>query len=369
MVSDPLSPDLIGDIYEAAIDDEGWRGFARRLAGAAGAPTSAVWICDRGQVLDLTVTEDGSKTDLPYRQHFWKLDPWQGKMLQMPSDQVWLGSEVFPEHDLVRTEFYNDFARHFGLFRPMAVTMQLAPGVFATASLERPGSKKLFTERDRPTLARMVPHIKRALQLRLRHREHGPRSQTTAAALNTLALGIVVCNGVSQIIFANEAAEGLARGGAGIILNSRRSGLSAADRTEAVALAAAIRDAAGGGAGGTLRLTGRNGITQLFALVTPLPRSLNNYGPGHAMVSLRPARDRPVFTAAQLNALFALSPAQAEIALGIFNGKSPEQIGADRGVAISTLRTHLAEIFARTGTENQRDLIRLLGMIPTLRNR
>jgi hypothetical protein len=38
----------------------------------------------------------------------------------------------------------------------------------------------------------------------------------------------------------------------------------------------------------------------------------------------------------------------------------------ERGVKISTLRTRLAEIFVRTGTENQRDLVRLLGLLPPL---
>ena len=65
--------------------------------------------------------------------------------------------------------------------------------------------------------------------------------------------------------------------------------------------------------------------------------------------------------------LFSLSRTQAAIALSIFGGKSPDEIAAERGVTISTLRTHLAEIFARTGTENQRDLVRLFGMVPPIR--
>jgi len=62
--------------------------------------------------------------------------------------------------------------------------------------------------------------------------------------------------------------------------------------------------------------------------------------------------------------LYGLSPTQAEIALAIFSGKTARQIAAARGVAISTLRTHLAEIFLRTGVDDQRELVRLLGTIP-----
>jgi DNA-binding CsgD family transcriptional regulator len=39
-----------------------------------------------------------------------------------------------------------------------------------------------------------------------------------------------------------------------------------------------------------------------------------------------------------------------------------------RGARISTLRSHLDEILARTGVENQRELVRLLALLPPLRH-
>src|SRR5580658_8754637 len=102
------SAELIADIYEAAVDDDSWPRFARILADGVGAPTSAVWIWDRAQVRDLTVTEDGRDTDRPYRAHFWRLDPWQTAARREPLERIWLGGEIFPERSLVQTEFYND---------------------------------------------------------------------------------------------------------------------------------------------------------------------------------------------------------------------------------------------------------------------
>ena len=117
-------------------------------------------------------------------------------------------------------------------------------------------------------------------------------------------------------------------------------------------------------------MTGRNGATGLLVLVTPLPNQLHGHaGVGHALVSLRSTQDCPSFQKAELEALFALSPTQAAVALDLYGGKSPEQIASERGVRISTLRTHLAEIFARTGAESQRDLVRLIGLMPPVRRR
>jgi DNA-binding CsgD family transcriptional regulator len=68
-----------------------------------------------------------------------------------------------------------------------------------------------------------------------------------------------------------------------------------------------------------------------------------------------------------LAGLFRLSPAQAQIALALYSGRSLEDIARDREIKISTLRTHLTEIFARSGTETQLELVRLLAMLPPLR--
>ena len=369
MAREQAFADSVGDIYEAAVDDESWPRFARILADAVGAPTSAVWIWDRAQVRDLTVTEDGLDTDRPYRAHFWRLDPWQAAARREPLERIWLGSEIFSEQTLVRTEFYNDFARNFGLFRPMAVNMELAPGVFATASLERPGSRRLFGVADKPKFARLVPHLKRALQLRLRQQAHGPPRRMTAATLDAFTFGVVVCDAQGRIMLANAAAEDLARVTRAITLGAPRKGIATPIPSESRRLGALIADAANGGSGGVMRLTGADS-TALIALVTALPRG---FAPGRestqplALVTLRSTANALSLSATMLRALFGLSPTQAEIALAIFAGNAPERIARDRNIAISTLRTHLAEIFVRTGAENQRDLVRLLAMLPPVR--
>jgi DNA-binding CsgD family transcriptional regulator len=185
-------------------------------------------------------------------------------------------------------------------------------------------------------------------------------------ALHAFSFGVIICDKGARVKVVNAAAaEMLARQDAAILLN--RGQLSVARRSEAFALARLIGDAATGGAGGAIQLTGRDGTTAILGLVTSLPGQPYDRLGGHALVSLRATADSPTLTESALATLFRLSPSQASIALAIFNGKVPEEIALERGVRISTLRSHLAEIFARTGTGNQRDLVRLLSMLPPLR--
>jgi hypothetical protein len=50
-----------------------------------------------------------------------------------------------------------------------------------------------------------------------------------------------------------------------------------------------------------------------------------------------------------------------------YDRKSFEDIASGRGVKVSRLRTHFAEVLTRTGSEGLRDLIRPLGTLPPLR--
>lgn len=117
-----------------------------------------------------------------------------------------------------------------------------------------------------------------------------------------------------------------------------------------------------------MRLRAENGKPGLLVGVTALPPGLtSDFGPGYVLIVMQVVGADAPFTKATLIAMFDLSPTQAAIAVEIFNGRSPEEIAAARGIKISTLRSHLGEIFSRTGTETQGDLIRLLGTLPPLR--
>jgi DNA-binding CsgD family transcriptional regulator len=187
-------------------------------------------------------------------------------------------------------------------------------------------------------------------------------------ALNALAVGIAICDGEGRIVFANQAAREFASQRNGIVIGQASLRLAGLDGEDAQSLALMIDRAARRGAGGSIRLKAENGGDGLLVGVTALPPSLrSDYGADYALIVMQAVGADASFTKATLAAMFDLSPTQAAIAIAIFNGRSPEEIAAARGVRISTLRTHLAEIFARTGTETQRDLIRLLAMLPPLR--
>ena len=61
-----------------------------------------------------------------------------------------------------------------------------------------------------------------------------------------------------------------------------------------------------------------------------------------------------------LRRLYELSPTEARLAILLMKGMSREQAAAELGRALNTVRAHLRQIFAKTGTSRQGELIALL---------
>jgi DNA-binding CsgD family transcriptional regulator len=57
---------------------------------------------------------------------------------------------------------------------------------------------------------------------------------------------------------------------------------------------------------------------------------------------------------------FGLTPAEADVAIGIASGRTLAQIAVDRHVKIGTVRAHLKTVFSKTHTHGQADLTRVL---------
>jgi DNA-binding CsgD family transcriptional regulator len=64
--------------------------------------------------------------------------------------------------------------------------------------------------------------------------------------------------------------------------------------------------------------------------------------------------------------MFELTPAEAEVAIGIARGKRVAEIAADRGVKVDTVRTYLKIALGKTGTRGQAELAALLTRLAIL---
>ncbi|MSO75674.1 MAG: helix-turn-helix transcriptional regulator [Alphaproteobacteria bacterium] len=68
--------------------------------------------------------------------------------------------------------------------------------------------------------------------------------------------------------------------------------------------------------------------------------------------------------ARDLRALYGLTPAEADVAVALAEGKTLDRVAEERGVSRETVRFQLKAIYAKTGTSRQAELARLVLTAP-----
>jgi DNA-binding CsgD family transcriptional regulator len=68
-------------------------------------------------------------------------------------------------------------------------------------------------------------------------------------------------------------------------------------------------------------------------------------------------------SAEAIAAVFDLSLAEIRVSQRLLAGRTPAEIANDLGLAMPTVRSHLARVFAKTGTSRQSDLLRLASQL------
>ena len=61
-----------------------------------------------------------------------------------------------------------------------------------------------------------------------------------------------------------------------------------------------------------------------------------------------------------LGTIYGLTPAEAEVVQLLAKGLPLDEIAADRGISLNTVRSHLKHIFSKTGTSRQGELLGLV---------
>ena len=118
-------------------------------------------------------------------------------------------------------------------------------------------------------------------------------------------------------------------------------------------------------AGGAVRLP-RDGQRDLVVTVSPMPLAREEprwLGPSVRVFIVDPDGERAP-DEVLLRQLYGLSPAEAALAGRLALGGTLRDAAVARGITLGTARSYLEQIFHRTGTRRQVELVRLLLTLP-----
>ncbi len=382
---------LTEEIYDAAAGGTPWTAVGGGLKALVGARSASLMAGDflAGRAEILCHADIPEEAAVAYRRHYRHVDLWTNRAAQVlargagagPPRVSASGELLVPDAEFLRSEFYCDFGRRYGLRYVVGTVVQLGEAGAMPIGLHRPEGMERFGAAEKRLLEAVLPHLRRALQLR--HRLDGAAASVAppgTAALDALSMGVLVVDADLRVLVVNAAAEAMTAG-AGAALRLRRAtagtgrGAAAATTAEAghrgdrAALAELVQATAlGGRSGGAVRLRDATSIPALAALVMPLPRRLSD-APGagmgrtadRALVLLRELAAAPAAPPVDLlRGLFGLTRAEAEVARALAGGATKRAVADARGLREATVRTQVRAVLDKTGAANLRDLERLL---------
>ncbi|CAM5768563.1 response regulator [Bosea minatitlanensis] len=213
---------------------------------------------------------------------------------------------------------------------------------------------------------RLVDRVRQALLADLRAQQQQMIEQAVrggditlaalAAALDRLSIGIFLLEESGEVRLTNEAgrqligqADGLALTGAGLLARTARSSQSLK-----AALATVLRETGSSLTVAVEREEGHPLVFQLSSLGLPGSNAR------HALALVVDPDKQPEISTEVLASLFGCTATEARLAAALVAGKRLEEIGEEFGVKQTTVTFHLQNLFQKTHTNRQADLVALL---------
>ena len=362
---------IVGTIHEASIEPQRWHDA---LAGMM-----SLFQSSKGGLIDVNtrtrnitgMTALGHDPDAQreYAGHYYKIDPGASIVYEDgSSSSLYVCYERFSARERARNEYF-DFARRVDIGDAMAANSGDLAGRRTVLTLQRSYGAKGFDSVSKNLVLLLRSQIEIAKRVESCLAQARAASHALAAGLDRFAFAAFVLAADGEILHLNEAATALLARDRRFRVRHGRLRLS--DRQAQHRLEIGLQRAtAPDSRSALMRLApaGQPGTEATELALAPLRAA-------HAMASewQRPLAFMVVGTpprdangiAARVRLLYGLTEAEARVMAHLALGRSVEEIALAHEVRVSTVRTQLSSLFAKTGVNRQPDLVRLaLGGAP-----
>lgn len=359
---------LIDRVYDAAIDPEVWPATWQAVITAFDATSGLLSMPVREGAPPRLLAAVGFSTQAArlYEERYHRLDLWAIRAQRLAHPGAVLGQDLIGDAEFAASEVWNDYSRpHIGAFHMVGAVLRQPRFGYWTVGIHRERGAAAFGAEDRRDLDEILIHLRRAFQISARLIGIESQHRLGYAALDALSDPILVVTGDAMVVFANAAAEALSAQPDRVLAFGRSYGLEAKSIAATRQLREMIQDAAQGGKGGALALPRGSGKRPLATVIGRIPGNLapDGSGAGLALVLPRDLEETGAPTPTLLRQLFGVTPAEADLAEALLTGEILPEIAARRGIHVSTLRTQLSSLLAKTGCRRQGDMMRLMARL------
>lgn len=357
MASQPPDGDLVDRIYEASILPEFWPQVLRGFAEAAECREAAL-IATNGEsfkwIGSSPIAEEVA------RQHYSYPGGQERSRRLMAVQRAGFVTdhEVFTHSEMLSEPLYTEYFFPNGFGRGIATAIYIPTGDAIILSAEGDFRRGPFHAPVVSRLDALRPHLARSALISARLAFE--RARAAVETLSGLALASCAIAKSGAVLIANhmfeiEKAFWTTRGGNRIALLDRRADKLLYDALRRIATEQGVR---------SIPLVPTGGDSPGVLHVVPVRRAAQDlFTQACAILVLTKGSTTPTRSTALLQALFDLSPVEADLAARIAAGQTSLEVARQFGKSIETVRNQLKSVLAKTGCSRQADLSRLLSQL------
>ncbi len=368
MAQEEKLSELIGEVYDAALDAALWNdviGKAGRFVG--GAAASIFYkspIAGKGDAYYVAGIDPHYQQI--YFQQYVNLDPTTTGQYLADIGQPIAIADLMSYDEFLETRFYREWVRPQGLvdFVSAALDKSLATAaLFGVFRFERDG---IVDDETRRRMRLVAPHIRRAVLVGRLIDLKSAEAATFSDTLDSLSAGICFVDALGRIVHANVTCQAMLD--AGEYLTTIGGRLAARDSMVDQGLkelfaAAGAGDAAVGTQGIALTLTapdGGRGVVHVLPLTSGARRLTGRAYAATAAVFIRKVALETPSPPEIIARTYKLTPTELRVLLGIVDVGGVPEVAARLGVSETTIKTHLSRLFVKTGSGRQADLVKVV---------
>ena len=226
-----------------------------------------------------------------------------------------------------------------------------------------------MNEQQIEKLDMLIPHLQRALIIQNQLHQLNDRVKALHENLDRLLIGLILFDKHLKPVYINPVAKSILKYHPAIRIENGKISASNHEDTEKIhralnkAISSAMADYSDD-MSTSLGIKHPECSTILPVIISPMnglsqgfePESMNAHA---AMCFSDPERTYPV-EADKLAVIYGLTRAEAQLAISMANGLSPSEIAKMNNVQVSTVRSHLKEIYNKIGVKTQAELVKTL---------
>jgi DNA-binding CsgD family transcriptional regulator len=364
--ADALSA-LIGDIYDAALDAMLWPAVLEKIAAFVGGAAAGLLSKDAVSKIGDAHYHFGvdDRYIQRYREKYWKFDP-LSPLLFFDIGQVTNRTDCVPDEEFRQGRFHKEWAAPQGIIDAANVVLEKSVTSCAILSVIRSEADGIVDDEMRRRMSLLVPHVRRAVLIGRGIDLKTAEAATFADTLDGLAAGMFLVNAGAHIVHANVAGHAILA--AGDVLQAAGRRLLARDPQADQALrevftAAGNGDAALGTKGIAVPLTGRGGERHIAHVLPLTSGARRRAGVSYAAVAALFVHKAELDTPAPPQVIaraYKLTPGELRVLLAVVEVGGVPEVAEALGIAETTVRFHLRQLFEKTATHRQADLVKLM---------